>query len=180
MFIFFFWVNRLFNRIWYGEQKHLISDIKNASVLPENTNSPKKFGKLKAHSMIAFTYTYTIKVTLSLERKVTFHRTEEIKDLRCDDITSQISTTRTDQHSLCLCPDFSVHDGCCGDAAGHGVNLKQATLTRRLNAVGHLTVLTLVNILRHNLTDTETLARDCRMNILKAYAKLFTAKPLPE
>jgi len=56
-----------------------------------------------------------------------------------------------DIHSLCLCPDFPVHNGCGRDAAGQGGNFEKATLTRRLNGVSHLTILTLVNILCHNL-----------------------------
>ena len=53
--------------------------------------------------------------------------------------------------SLGLGKDFTVHDGGCGDASCHRVNLEQAAHTRWLNGVGHLTVLALVHILGNHL-----------------------------
>lgn len=52
---------------------------------------------------------------------------------------------------LCLCPDLSVHDGRCCDAAGHGVDLEKLTPGRRPYGVGHLTVLTLIEVICHYL-----------------------------
>ena len=54
-------------------------------------------------------------------------------------------------NSLCLRPDLSVHNGCCGDASGQRVDLKQAAHGRRPDGVGHLTVLTLIQVVRCNL-----------------------------
>lgn len=58
---------------------------------------------------------------------------------------------KKEKNSLCLRPDLSVHYGCSGDAAGQWVNLKQATHGWWPDRVGHLTVLTLIQVICCNL-----------------------------
>lgn len=53
--------------------------------------------------------------------------------------------------SLGLGKDFAVHDGRGGDASRHRVNLEQAAHARRLDGVGHLTVLALIHVLGNHL-----------------------------
>ncbi len=64
--------------------------------------------------------------------------------------SSEVYST-TDLFSLGLGEDFTVHDGCCGDAPCHRVDLKQAAHAWWLNGVGHLTILALIHILSHHL-----------------------------
>lgn len=76
------------------------------------------------------------------------------QSLCMQNILSEIYST-TDLLSLGLGKDLAVHDGCCGDASCHRVNLEQAAHAWWLDGVRHLTILTLVHILSHHLGEME-------------------------
>lgn len=62
-----------------------------------------------------------------------------------------VNYVNTDPFSLGLGKYLSVHDGRCGDASCHWVDLEQSTHAWWLDGVGHLTILALIHILSQHL-----------------------------